>query len=154
MIKDKLVLGMILGAVANLVKCLLSIFLFFSGALDCLFCHMAAGMFFRDISLSSFPFAALLVGFCADFILGAFLGVFFIYLLHFTGPRFFLSKGFGYGGAVWFLFTGGLMSLGITSIMESHPWHSLILLLLHILYGMLLGILAQKYGAQAFLENP
>ncbi len=139
---DKVIYGATIGLAAGVVKNLLNIALQWLHLIDSHFCNYAAGMFMKEAEVNT-P-AGIVAGYLADFTLSMILGVVFVYYMVFTGMRRPLLKGLIFGVAVWFLIYGGLTALGITCYRETHAVHGLIQFVLHVVFGLSLGVLVRK----------
>ena len=81
---------------------------------------------------------AFLVGAVADIVTSAFLGVLFIYLVRYTGKKYLLFKGLGFGLLIWVgLFGTFLRQAGNT--LQLNATSIIVTLVAHAAYGIAMG---------------
>ena len=86
-----------------------------------------------------------IIGFLAGAALCIILGVIFVYLIELTGFQGFILKGSIYGFVLWFLIYGGVKSgLNISYLQDYDPQHAFFSILLHLIFGLSLGIIVLK----------
>ncbi|MGE5529536.1 MAG: hypothetical protein ACM3X6_10405 [Patescibacteria group bacterium] len=141
MTEDRVIHGAAVGLAAGLFKNLLNLLLQRLGLIVNPICHYAAGMFLPRSEVCT-P-AGIAVGWLADLILSAILGIFFLYYLAGTGSRCPVIKGAIFGAAGWFALYGGLTKLGITCVRDDRAVYSLIQFALHVIFGLSLGLLVR-----------
>ena len=139
-------LGIDSGLAGSLVKNLVAFILEQLKLIDCVFCEMAGGLFLGNPVYQGSRFLATLIGYLADSTLSIILGVSFVYFIEGTGNRFLVIKGVSFGAVVWFLIFGGVMSFGVSPVRETHPVHILLLFLLHLIFGLSLGLTVEWWG--------
>ena len=120
MLQDKLIFGALAGVVADLVMSIPELALWKLKILPHPLFHYAASLFLAPDNLHR-SYLGELVGFIASKVYGAFLGVVFIYLLVYTGRRYFLSKGLIYGAFLWLVSYCGLATLPVVKLDAVHP---------------------------------
>lgn len=142
-LKDTPLFGACIGAAASLGKDLFSYLLSFFGLSGHYFWELAAGMFI-SLEVISEP-SSVVIGLLANLIVGALLGILFLYLLKMTGVRFIITKGLLFGLFVWVAVYGVLRAWHITSVAKDRPVHVLFAVLAHLAFGLLLGLLAHRF---------
>jgi hypothetical protein len=87
----------------------------------------------------------MIIGFLASMALAVFLGIAFVYLIDWTGARFIKSKGVLFGLIIWLIIYGGIRAgLHISFLQDYNPTHTLIQLLIHLVFGYILGVIVTK----------
>lgn len=149
MLRDKLIFGALAGVVADLVMSIPELALWKLKILGHpLFHH--AGSLLLPLEYVHGNFLGAFLGFIAGKVYSAFLGSVFIALLVYTGDRYFRTKGLIYGAFLWLASYSGLALLPIIKL-SAHPRTPVevfLYLLLHLLFGLALGIIAQSFDWQ------
>ncbi len=154
MLQDKLIFGALAGVVADLVMSIPELALWKLKILPHPLFHYAASLFLAPDNLHG-SYLGELVGFIASKVYGAFLGVVFIYLLVYTGRRYFLSKGLIYGAFLWLVSYCGLATLPVVKLDAVHPrmpFEVLLFFFLHLVFGAALGVIARSFDR--YLKAP
>lgn len=99
-----------------------------------------AGSLFLDLDTLHHSWIGSVVSFLADYSYSGFLGMLFVYFLHFTGKRYYLSKGIIFGIFIWLFSFGGLRSLTVVKLQRVPPGDWITIFLLHLLFGLALGM--------------
>ncbi|NLY90339.1 MAG: hypothetical protein GX081_01855 [Firmicutes bacterium] len=144
MLRDKVLLGALAGAFANFVMEISELILWKRNILPHPLFHYLASLL-MPMEASHHHYLGQVMGFLGTKVYGAFLGVIFIFLLTYTGYRFFWAKGLLYGAFLWLFSYGVLASLPIVklSAYPRMPLVTLLFLLLHLLFGFALGLFIQ-----------
>ena len=147
--QDKIIFGVVSGLIAHGVMEIFEFFFWKANLLKHTLAHYAGSIIIDLHTLHHTSYGSV-VSFLADYIYGAILGVFFIYLVTGTknlreGRGYFILKGLFYGAFLWFFSYGGLRSLSIVKLREVGPGDALIAFFLHLLFGFLLGWITHKY---------
>jgi hypothetical protein len=116
-----------------------------------LFAQYAAGVFVSAQDAKSLP--GIVVGYCIDFGLSALLGIIFIFLLNKTKPTHLLFQGFMFGIAMFLGIYGALLSFGISSVKERPLPDVVLMIFIHLLYGLALGLFVRRFGRKALEVN-
>ena len=149
MLRDKLTFGALAGICSVFVMEVPEIILWKLNILPHPLFHLL-GSLFMPVDTLHHMYLGELMGFVASKVYGALLGVVFIYLLVFTGHRFFVAKGLIYGAAIWLLSYGGLASIPMVrlSVHQRMPLEILLIFFLHLLYGLTLGVFVRTFGRE------
>jgi len=155
-LQDKTIFGMVAGVIA---KFIMDIPLILLWKLKIVQHHLShyAGSIIIDLHTLHHTWYGSVIGFLADYTYGALLGIIFIYLV--TGARrvskdqgFYLIKGLVYGAFLWLFSFGGLRSFEMVKLREITSEGALIYFPLHLLFGLALGWVVQRYERQLFLD--
>lgn len=111
--------------------------------------HYAASIFLDTQNLHHTVLGSI-TSFLADYIYSAFLGILFVYFIYLTGKNFIVIKGIIFGALIWLFSFGGLRSLSMVKLQEVMPADVLYYLLLHLLFGIALGIITKRYGGNTY----
>lgn len=147
LIRDKLIFGALAGVVADLALNIPEFILWRLKLLPHPLFHYA-GSLFMSVDMLHNAYLGEWMGFLASKVYGAFLGVVFIYLLVFTGRRYFITKGVIYGAFIWLVSYCGLAALPVVklSVHPRTPLEVFIFFFLHLLFGLVLGVMARSYA--------
>lgn len=148
MFKDKSLFGVLLGILANMIMDIPQYPLWKLKVLMHPLSHYAASLFL-DVNMLHHSWRGSVVSLFADYSYSAFLGIIFVYFLEFTGKHYFLLKGLIFGAFVWLFSFGGLRSLAIVKLRQVAPDDWWIIILIHLLFGLALGILARFFEKRA-----
>ncbi len=148
MLKDKVLFGALIGILANIVMDIPQYPLWKLKIIMHPLSHYAGSLFIDANTLHHSLFGSA-VSFFADYSYSAFLGIFFIYFLEFTGKRYFFLKGLLFGAFIWLFSFGGLRSLAMVKLRQVVPGDWGIIFLLHLLFGLALGVLARFFEKRA-----
>ncbi|MBA2133932.1 hypothetical protein [Capillibacterium thermochitinicola] len=130
--RDKVVYGMTVGLLADVVKLLVNYLGYLFNFTDQVFWQIVASRFLEKHLLQR-P-VAYVVGGIADLAVASFLGVAFVYLLTFTGWRFIYLKGCGFAILVWVFLFGTLLSQSIHGFLP--PAALLLTAVAHFVFGL------------------
>jgi hypothetical protein len=147
MIKNKVYLGAFAGLAAAVVKDGIDQILNSLKIIKILFAHYAAGVFIGAMETKLWLGVA--VGYLIDFGLSALLGIIFVFLLEKTKPTHLLFQGFLFGVAMFICIYGALLSFGISSVRERPLGDVILMIFIHIIYGLALGLFVLKFGRKA-----
>ena len=143
--RDKVIFGGLIGIFANVAMDVLQYPLWKMQIIRHTLSHYVASLFL-DFNTLHFSWIGSVTSFIADYIYGAFLGIIFVYWVHRTGKRYLLMKGLIYGGFLWLFSFGGLRSLPVVTLREYVPSQTLYYLVFHLVFGVTLGLLTERYG--------
>lgn len=154
MIQDKSLLGTISGILANIIMDIPQYPLWKLKIIRHPLSHYA-GSLFVDLYTLHHTWYGSVASFLADYTYSALLGIIFVYWLSVSPQkksqqdksqrRHFLLKGLLYGAFLWFGSFGVLRSLHVVKLREVVPSDALLFFFLHLLFGLVLGWMAQKY---------
>lgn len=147
MFKNKLYLGVFAGLAATIVKDGLNQILYSFKVIKILFAQYAAGVFI--IARETKSLLGIITGYFIDFGLSALLGIIFVFLLEKTKPSHLLFQGLLYGIALFISIYGALLSFGISSVRERPLLDVILMIFIHLIYGLVLGLFVQKFGRKA-----
>jgi hypothetical protein len=151
-IKDKLVLGSLAGIIADIIQDLFQLGLEKLNLIKYSLDNFAGSMFIR-VSYTSINTGhlGLIVGILSGAALSIILGITFVYIIELSGFRFIITKGLLYGFMLWFIIYGGIRAaLHIGYLPDYDPFHALIFVLVHLLFGLSLGIVVAKLGNSCY----
>jgi len=137
MIKDKVIVGAIVGLLADAVKLAVNYLAFTLGFTRVVFWQIAATLFLDRQDL--FKPVAYIVGAVADLTVTAIIGVVFIYFIHFTGHKYLWIKGVGFGLAVWVGLFGTFLGTAVRGKLPQEPSGILVTLVAHSIFGLSLA---------------
>jgi hypothetical protein len=111
----------------------------------------AAGIFIRVSNTSIITtHLGVIVGKLSGAALSILLGIAFVYLIELSGFKFVIVKGLLYGFILWFIIYGVIRAaLQISYLQDFDPFHTLMQVLVHLLFGLSLGIVLSKLGPPA-----
>ena len=153
MLRDKLISGALAGVVADLAMSIPEFILWKLKILGHPLFHHAARLLW-PLEYVHKNFLGSFLGIIACKVYSAFLGIVFIALLVYTGDRYFRTKGLIYGAFLWLASYSGLASLPIVKL-SAHPRtpvEVLLFLFLHLLFGLVLGMIARWLKRQEKLD--
>lgn len=140
---DRVLRGALIGFAADAVKLSFNYLAYRLGFTEIVFWQIVASHFLKGEDL--FHPLAYLIGGIADLTVAMVLGVTFLFLLPYLGPRWLWLKGAGFGLSVW---------VGVFGVLTSHvaqkalPWEPqgvLVTPVSHLLFGLVLGLLARSF---------
>lgn len=136
MLKDKIMLGSIIGILANTVKLTANYILYSLDWTNMVFWQLVAARFLNKNDLSK-PMA-FVIGGTADIVVSAVLGVSFVLFIYIFGREFLAIKGIGYGLFIWAVLFGTLLGQSVESNIP--PLGIMATLIAHFIYGLALGL--------------
>lgn len=151
MFKNRVLLGVFAGLAASIAKDAVNQILYHLKIIKILFAQYAAGVLVKAAETKSL--LGIGIGYFMDFGLSALLGIIFVFLLEKTKPTHLLFQGFMFGIAMFICIYGALLSFGISSVRERPLLDVILMILIHLLYGIVLGLFIQKFGSKA-IETP
>jgi len=140
MLKDKVLVGAIIGVLANTVKLTFNYIAYLLGFTKVVFWQIAASRFLEKEDV--FTSSAYLIGAVADFTVTAALGIVFIYVLVFIGKENLWLRGVGAGLSTWVFLFGTLLG---QSAIHQEPSGIMVTLVAHLLYGLGLFVFTGLY---------
>lgn len=145
MTKDSIVFGAVAGFLGNIAKELIVWPMHFLGYVRYTFVHIAAGYFvpaeFIDNPVS------LTIGFIADWVMAALIGILMLQLVRRTGHDYVLFKAIGFSAAVYLFLYGALMALDVTRASLLTPLPNLLLFFPHIALGAASGWFIERFDS-------
>lgn len=142
-LKDRVLIGAISGALGLLTRDVYSFFAKLIGLAKFFVWNITADLFMEKKDVQSF--FGNLVGFLGDIVFGAVIGMVFIYFIKFTNPKNFLIKAWGMGLAAWLLLFGILLHTlpGSLTTAPKDALSNLSAFLGHSIFGISMGVYAQ-----------
>ncbi len=147
MVKDKFVVGTLIGICANVIKLLTNLLGYLMGYTDHLFWQLVATHFLQENDLSK-P-AALVIGGVADLTITAALGVAFLYFVEYTGRKYLWFKGLGFGLAVWVILFGTHLGRSVQELLPQDAMGIVVTLIAHMVFGLSLAFFTRVYDRYA-----
>lgn len=141
MLKDKIILGALVGLFADVIKLMANYIMYLLNLTSVVFWQITATRFLPKEDL--FKPLAYFIGAVADFITAAFLGIIFIYILHYTGKKYLWLKGIGFGLSVWVNLFGTILGESVMDKLPQTPTSILVTIIAHFIFGLALAYFAQ-----------
>lgn len=138
MLKDKVMVGVIVGVLADAVKLIVNYLLYKLGYATVVFWQIIATRFLEKEFLST-P-SAYIIGAIADITVTAALGVVFIYSIYFIGREYLIIKGIGFGLIIWVGLFGTLLGQSVHDKIPQTPSGIFVTIAAHFLFGLSLAI--------------
>lgn len=139
--KDKVTIGVITGLLADTAKLIFNYLAFRLHFTSMVFWQIAAVRFLGKQEL--FKPIAYFIGAVTDLTVATFIGVLFIYFLHFTGRDFIWLKGIGLALVIWVIVLGTLLVQSQAKL-SLNASDIIVTFLAHVVYGISLSIAATK----------
>lgn len=137
MIKDKIIIGAVIGILADVVKLLVNYSLFSLGLTKVVFWQVVATRFMQKEYLHNK--LAFLVGGVADITVTSILGIVFVYIIYFFGSKNLWTKGVGFGLMAWVGLFGTLLGQTVEEKLPQEPTGVVVTLIAHIVFGLALA---------------
>lgn len=137
MFKDKIVIGALIGLLADALKLVTNYILFIFGFTKVVFWQVVATRFIQKEYL--YHKLAYLIGAIADITVTALLGVVFVYVIYLFGPKHLWIKGMGFGLVVWVSLFGTLLGQTVENKLPQEPTGVVITIIAHIVFGLALA---------------
>lgn len=138
MLKDKIMLGAIIGILADSVKLIANYIMYSLDWTTMVFWQIVAARFLGEGDLSK-PLA-LVIGGAADVVVSAALGVSFVLFIFFFGRKFLVIKSLGYGLLIWAILFGAFLSQTLDNEIHTTPLGIIVTLIAHSVFGLALGL--------------
>lgn len=146
MIKDKILIGALIGLLADVLKLITNYILYLLGYTKVVFWQIVATLFLHKEYL--YDTSAYFIGGVADIIFTSLLGVIFVHVIYLWGSKYLWIKGLAYGLVVWV----GAFGLFISRIAEEKlpqsPNGVVVTIIAHIVFGLSLA-----YFTRAFKQD-
>ena len=152
MLRDRVVFGGIVGVLSKVAMDIFQIPFWKMKILEHPLAHYA-GSLFIGISTIHHTLLGTAISFLADYIYGVFLGILFIYLVHYViGKDNLILKGLLFGAFLWLFSFGGLRSLPIVKLRQVISANMPYYFLIHMVFGLVLGFLTKIVGERYSIE--
>ncbi|NLP36255.1 MAG: hypothetical protein GX357_01225 [Firmicutes bacterium] len=145
MLKDRVVIGLAVGILADAVKLAFNYLCFKLNFTDAVFWQIVAGTVLSRADI--FSPLGLLVGALADIVVTSLLGSVFIYLIYLTGKESLYLKGIGFGMFVWINFFVIVQGLLVQGKIPPTPTGLLVTFAAHFIFGLALAFFTQLLTA-------
>ncbi len=137
MLKDKIIIGIIIGLLSNTVKLTFNYLSFRLNFTTVVFWQLVSATVLEREDV--FTPVGILIGAVTDIIVTVFLGVLFIYIIYFTGKENLWIKGVGFGMLVWVNFFVIVRGQFIQGKIPPEPSGILVTIVAHFLFGLSLA---------------
>lgn len=137
MFKDRIVIGAIIGILADSIKLITNYILWWFGYTKVVFWQIVATRFIQKEYL--YHKLAYIVGAIADITFTSLLGVVFVYVIYLFGPKNLWTKGMGFGLVVWVIIFGTLLGQTVEDKLPQEPAGVVVTLIAHIAFGLALA---------------
>lgn len=138
MIKDKIIIGAVIGILADALKLITNYILYAFGFTKVLFWQVVATRFIQKEYL--FNKLAYVIGAIADITVTSLLGVTFVYVIYIFGAKHLWTKGVGFGLVVWVSLFGTLLGQTVEDKLPQDPTGVIVTLISHIVFGLALAL--------------
>lgn len=139
MLKDKVMVGAIVGLLADVAKLTVNFILYKLGYTTVVFWQIIATRFLEKEYL--FKPSAYIIGAIADLTVSASLGVAFIYALYYViGREYLVIKGIGYGLIIWVGLFGTILGQSVQEKIPQTPSGIFVTIVAHFFFGLSLAI--------------
>ena len=137
MLKDRIIIGIIIGILADVVKLSFNYLSFALNYTPVVFWQIVAatGLAREDV----FTPIGIFIGGITDVIVAMFLGVIFIYFIYLTGKENLWIKGIGFGMLVWVIFFVVVEGQLVQEKIPPEPPGILVTIVAHFLFGLSLA---------------
>lgn len=134
MVKDKIMIGLLIGLLADAVKLSINFALYLLNFTNVVFWQITATRFLERNDL--FRPIAFLIGGVADIVVTAFLGIIFVYVIDYIGRENLWVKGVGFGMLIWDGLFGTLLSESVQAKLPQQPSGILVTIASHFFFGL------------------
>jgi len=138
LLKDKIMLGAIIGVLADVVKLVSNYAMYKLGWASVVFWQIVASRFLEKNDLLK-P-AALLVGAIADLTVSAVLGIVFVLFISLFGSKYLIFKGIGYGMFIWVGILGTLLGQSVAGKLPQTLFSIIVTMIAHLFFGLSIAI--------------
>ena len=142
--QDKITLGVFAGVIANIIRNTIGFITYFSGIKEYHIWHFAASAYLTKEEVNTFW--GMLLGMFTDYAIACFLGIFTVYFLLMVGIKNYILKGIIVGTGAWLLIFTLVVRFEISKIAPITPLESIVFFFNHLLIGILIVIIINKYG--------
>ena len=143
MLRDRVILGSLIGILADIVKLTFNYLAFLLNYTNVVFWQLTATRFLENGDL--FSPIALLIGGVADLTITAILGVIFLFFIGYSGTRYLWLKGIGFGMAVWVGLFGTLLGQSVQGKINQEPSGILVTMVAHFIFGLSLAFFTKLF---------
>ncbi|KJS23564.1 MAG: hypothetical protein VR72_00130 [Clostridiaceae bacterium BRH_c20a] len=151
MLKDKLMLGAIIGLLSDAVKLTSNYAMYKLGWTNVVFWQIVASRFLEKNDLNK-P-AALLVGAVADLTVSAVLGVIFVLFISLFGGKYLFFKGIGYGMFIWVGILGTLLDQSVQGKLPQTLSGIIVTMIAHFIFGLSIAVFTKLLAKDLTLSD-
>ena len=144
MFKDKILIGAVIGILADALKLITNYIFFTFGFTKVVFWQVVATRFIQKEYL--YHKLAYLIGAIADITVTSLLGVVFMYVIYLFGSKNLWTKGVGFGLVVWVSLFGTLLGQTVEDKLPQEPTSVVVTLIAHIAFGLALAFFTKVLG--------
>ena len=134
MFKDKILIGAIVGILADAIKLIANYTMYSFGLTKVVFWQIVATRFIGKEYLNHK--LAYLIGAAADITVTSLLGIVFVYFVYLFGSKNLWIKGVGFGLVVWVSIFGIVMGQTLEDKLPQNPTSVVVTLIAHIIFGL------------------
>lgn len=134
MLKDRVITGVIIGILADIIKLISNYIMYLIGMTDVIFWQITATHFLEKKDL--FKPVVYFIGVITDITVTGVLGVIFILFIYFLGKDYLLIKSIGFGLFVWVALFGTLLSQEVQQKIPQEPSGIVVTIIAHIVYSL------------------
>lgn len=138
MFKDKILIGALIGILADAMKLITNYILYSLGFTKVVFWQIVATRFLQKEYLNHK--LAYLIGGIADLTVTSLLGVVFVYVIYLFGSKNLWAKGVGFGLVVWVTLFGTLLGQTVEAKLPQEPKGVVVTIIAHLAFGLGLAI--------------
>jgi len=135
--KDKILIGAIIGILADVLKLITNYTLYSFGFTKVVFWQIVASRFIEKEYLNHK--LTYLIGAAADITVTSVLGIVFVYFVCLVGSKNLWIKGVGFGLVVWVSIFGIVMGQTLEDKLPHNPTSVVVTLIAHIIFGLALA---------------
>lgn len=143
MLKDMILIGVLVGILADAVKLTFNYMAFLLNLTNVVFWQITATRFLEKGDL--FKPVTYIIGGIADITVTAVLGVIFIYFIYFIGKDNLWFKGMGFGLVVWVGLFGTLLGESVRAKLPQTPSGILVTIAAHFFFGLGLAFFTRLF---------
>jgi len=137
LLKDKILIGAVIGLLADALKLITNYILFTFGFTKVVFWQITAIRFIPKEDL--YHKLTYLVGAVADMAVSSLLGVVFVYVIYLFGSKNLWIKGMGFGLLVWVSLFGILLGPTVEEKIPQEPSGVVVTIIAHTVFGLALA---------------
>lgn len=144
MLKNKFILGILVGLLADGVKLTVNFLLFKLNLTSLVFWQLISLMLVevKDVHMP----LAIFIGAAADITVTSLLGILFIYFVYFTGKDYVWLKGIGFAMLTWVTLFGVLLAQLVNSDHSHNPTDIIVIILAHFSFGVAISFFTKILG--------
>jgi hypothetical protein len=149
--KDKVVIGVIIGLLADGLKLISNYIMFKLDFTKVVFWQITASNFLEKKDL--FKPIAYFIGAVADITVTSFLGIIFVFFITYAGKNYLYIKSIGYGLFIWVALFGTLLTQEVQQKLPQSPSGIVVTIIAHLVYGFGFALFTSLLYEEQLLEN-